>query len=365
MHIVQAHRPRTRLRATPRCTLGRLYRLLKLVTPEARRMLLKQRFSQAQRLALERWILEHRAAYHDEPCEPASQHPKRRPLPSSGCAGVYSRRSGTRLLYAAAGIVGPFRLSTRFVADLGTAIGFRQVISTFSRRVLACGGEAVDEAFARTVAEETLAGTSSRGPWAAMGLRFAVAISARYWVGRQLLTPRYAVPAGTEAGLRAWRRLNEARGLVYRGHTNRYSIIQRHTPSQLEEAWRRLREAHLDVWAEAGKDRSKVAAQIGALEERHQAHRRRLAARWDRACRVIMPTSLSSDSSHGLSTVPTTTTMASTDASVARGDSSIVGCGPPYSATSRAMRKVEAILDCWSNREAARQNAKQRKHVLT
>jgi len=117
-----------------------------------------------------------------------------------------------------------------------------------------------------------------------MELRFAVIVPAKYWVGTMLKTPQFAM-RDLKVGLQAWWRLSEARGLVYRGRTNRYSILQRHSPEELDVAWRRLRGVYLDVWAEAGHSRGRVAKRITALEEKHQSCRQRLATRWSTSLR--------------------------------------------------------------------------------
>ncbi|CAK0789111.1 unnamed protein product, partial [Prorocentrum cordatum] len=109
-------------------------------------------------------------------------------------------------------------------------------------------------------------------------LSFVVRVSAKYWIGKGLATPRFpAAPAGVSEGLRAWRRLSGARALVHCGHTNRHtSLGLRHSGAELDQAWRQLRDTYLDIWAEAGLSRSAASARLSALE-RKAAVRRRLA----------------------------------------------------------------------------------------
>ncbi|CAK0861160.1 unnamed protein product [Prorocentrum cordatum] len=135
MHVTQAHRPRLRVRAGPRaCPEAALYHRLRLLEPEARRALLR-RFSEAQRLALERWIVSQ--AWPAAPPErrarggaalrgrlpEASPHepPAVRRRGAGGERrvepGIVCRRLHGRLLFAARGSVGPFRLFTRFAPD--------------------------------------------------------------------------------------------------------------------------------------------------------------------------------------------------------------------------------------------------------
>ncbi|CAK0861161.1 unnamed protein product [Prorocentrum cordatum] len=318
MHVTQAHRPRLRVRAGPRaCPEAALYHRLRLLEPEARRALLR-RFSEAQRLALERWIVSQ--AWPAAPPErrarggaalrgrlpEASPHepPAVRRRGAGGERrvepGIVCRRLHGRLLFAARGSVGPFRLFTRFAPDPEAAARHRDAVAEICRRAGAAaaggdgepraaadggapgvrggGAEALAAAFARALVEEPARRGLDASP-GGMGLCFAVVVSAGYWVGRQLVSPRFAA-AEVQAGLRAWARLRRARGLVYAGATNRYSILRRHTPRQLEAAWRALRRAYLDSWAEAGKDVGQAKATLQVLEERHEAHRRRLEARW-------------------------------------------------------------------------------------
>eukprot|EP00404_Azadinium_spinosum_P014436 CAMPEP_0180534422 /NCGR_PEP_ID=MMETSP1036_2-20121128/64163_1 /TAXON_ID=632150 /ORGANISM="Azadinium spinosum, Strain 3D9" /LENGTH=335 /DNA_ID=CAMNT_0022548727 /DNA_START=172 /DNA_END=1176 /DNA_ORIENTATION=+ len=284
MHVAQVHRPRLRLDPrVPRGIEANIYRMLKLLAPEARRALLAQRFSQVQRLALERWILAQRRAMPQPPRQRDNEMTKfkciaraNKARPLSGIPGVFGRRCrGTaRLFYAARGTAGPFRLFTRSVADLRTALRFRGVLTAIRQRSQAAverGPEALAETFARALKEEAV--QCGVDP----GLRFAVAVPARYWVGTELLTPCFAAQE-VEQGLRAWRRLREAREQIFCGRTNCHSILQRHSPEQLDAAWRQLRHVYLDIWHDAGSQRSRRAKeQLAALEGRHASHRRRLA----------------------------------------------------------------------------------------
>lgn len=58
MHMTQVHRPcNSKVATRSRCIEAELYRRLRLASPEQRKELLLRHLSQAQRAALERWIL--------------------------------------------------------------------------------------------------------------------------------------------------------------------------------------------------------------------------------------------------------------------------------------------------------------------
>mmetsp|Transcript_31545 Transcript_31545/g.69576 ORF Transcript_31545/g.69576 Transcript_31545/m.69576 type:complete len:548 (+) Transcript_31545:243-1886(+) len=113
-----------------------------------------------------------------------------------------------------------------------------------------------------------------------MRVCISICVPAGYWIGADLRTPRYhlsQLPAAVDALLSLCR----SRGKLYTGRTNRHSILSRHSPGQIEEAWLQLREAYLNAWAAAGRcDISRVEARLNEQEVRHQAFRQRLCARW-------------------------------------------------------------------------------------
>uniref|UniRef100_A0A7S4PTG7 Uncharacterized protein n=1 Tax=Alexandrium monilatum TaxID=311494 RepID=A0A7S4PTG7_9DINO len=278
MHISQAHRPRTWIRPNgTRCLEAEIYRRLKLLDPEARRRLLSQRFTQAQRLALEQWILNQPLAQGRKRRISAmeSDRSKRRRTDGSPLPKIWTCRDGRRAVYRASAIIGPFRLYTRHVADKQAAECYCQVLTSIRQRVAAASdADSAAGLFARAVAEEP-----ARLGAGAMGLSFDGVVAARHWVGRQLRTPRFRA-ADVQAGLRAWKRLSDARNLMYSGRANLRTILQRHSPAEVEETWRRLRRAYLEVWEEAGRDGRKVEAQLCALERKQRAQRSSLAAVW-------------------------------------------------------------------------------------
>lgn len=272
--------PRKRPRMLPKtrekrmqCPEAQLYRLLRRLRPERRRHL-AERFSQAQRLALERWILDGGLACQSgggarspTPLGRATEGSKalRRGRRGPG-RGVHCRVHGGRQLYRAAATVGPFHVASRYDADLTTAERFRDVLHGVARRVAeATSDSEVERSFRAALADEPR-------KWGLNGcedmcLCFTVSVSAKHWVGRPLVTPRFALTK-LEEGLRAWRKLRQARALVGNGPMNRYS--QKRLPN-LDAAWQPLSQAFLDAWALAGRSAvSKAARKLEALRERHK-----------------------------------------------------------------------------------------------
>jgi len=182
-----------------------------------------------------------------------------------------------RAAYSASGVAGPFQLFTRAESDMAVALRNSEVLAAIRQRLDSEHCEArLEDSFRCAVQEEPAKlGIDTED----LGLTFAGTVSAGYWVGRQLFTPRFPVSA-VDAGLSAWRRLRNARGSVFLGPSNRYSILRRHSPLELELAWQHLRTEYLGIWAEAGKDRGRVAAHLDVLQHRHVSYRLRRAVRW-------------------------------------------------------------------------------------
>ncbi|CAE7942078.1 unnamed protein product [Symbiodinium sp. KB8] len=140
--------------------------------------------------------------------------------------------------------------------------------------ILAPGLEALEVAF-RSAIQEEIAGLGSGR------LYFYANIPASYWVGQALTTPHFPVlGGGLDHGLRAWRLLSRMRLAIYTKRTNRYTILRHHRPDDLEAAWSRLRQTHIEVWAAAGRCPKQVEARLSALEAKHQACRVRRTERW-------------------------------------------------------------------------------------
>jgi len=297
-----------------------LYCWLQKLDPKSRRVILVRRFTEEQRLALERWILKQKVSHADRverPCaakvrltatvklgrchscritgsskKPAAAKKKAVSCgrgsagagwkqPQSGSPGVHACTKGGRLRYCATATVGPFLVTTRYLADLSQVRRFRAILSRMQARMASCADQpGLAERTFRAVLEEER--SRSGQDLIHMDLRFSVTIMAKYWVGTALKTPQFllASPEGLEAGLRAFRLLHQARNVVYKGKTNRYSILRWHSPEELDQAWNRIRRHYLAVWANAGFSLAKVSARLKALEDRHRPQRLRLVQRW-------------------------------------------------------------------------------------
>eukprot|EP00931_Biecheleriopsis_adriatica_P062151 TRINITY_DN37427_c0_g1_i1.p1 TRINITY_DN37427_c0_g1~~TRINITY_DN37427_c0_g1_i1.p1 ORF type:complete len:414 (+),score=57.95 TRINITY_DN37427_c0_g1_i1:262-1503(+) len=295
MHVTQVHRPRiVQVRTRSRCVEAALYRQLKLRSPAQRRELLSRHFSQAQRLALERWILAQQCSANaprihsrgvNEKCLEASARKRNKCGPPK--PGICRRRPHRgvqgRSLYSAHVAVGPLRVFTRAVPDMATAVSFGKVLLAIKREVVDgkwCASKARFDGTLNAFAQAVKEAPGRYGQdCLTMGLSFAAVVPAKYWVGRELWTPRFALP-DMQLGLDACRRLNVLRGLVHRGRANRYSIHERNSPTELEAAWSLLRREYINIWVAAGKDWRAVEAKLQRLEaQRLRCRTRTLASK--------------------------------------------------------------------------------------
>eukprot|EP00434_Breviolum_minutum_P025634 symbB.v1.2.022650.t1/scaffold2004.1/size154144/5 len=243
-------------KASAKAKEAKLFALMKCLPSETRQAMLEERFSQAQRLALERWIIAHKASQnHTTPCASRPTQLSRclkgstfksttcRPAGRSGVAGLHlHRRKVGKTFYRASVAAGPFRLSTGFTTKEEKAKEFLEVLLRIRARITSgvqvCHSEKLEEldlieaSFKRAVEEETAAlGPLGRKE---MQLHFYAKVPANYWIGKALSTPNFPVDGGLEQGLHAWRSLTLARAAVFRGRTNRYTILQHHPPDELE-----------------------------------------------------------------------------------------------------------------------------------
>lgn len=309
------------------CMEARMVQLLKQLAPAERQLTLAEHFSERQRLALERWILARKEAAKEKKllpstknrrgvraltgdlqkkvkptifAEPSRSQKTKGRLPTSGVTGLHSHRRSGRILYRASVVAGPFRLTTGLTSKIDVGQRYLQVLSRIRDLVtLDFPKSSHSEEHASSLDE--LNRTEERFRLAlqselshlrfpenkALKLHFYACVPASYWVGQALSTPYYlALGPGLDDGLRAWRRLSEARGAVFRGRTNRFSILQRHAPEDLEAAWLQLRQTYIDVWADAGHCPQKVAARLRTLELKHRPCRERRRRRWEMASKV-------------------------------------------------------------------------------
>eukprot|EP00929_Paragymnodinium_shiwhaense_P057529 TRINITY_DN28802_c0_g1_i1.p1 TRINITY_DN28802_c0_g1~~TRINITY_DN28802_c0_g1_i1.p1 ORF type:complete len:596 (+),score=79.92 TRINITY_DN28802_c0_g1_i1:307-2094(+) len=353
-------------RAGP-CMEALLFELLQKLPAAARRRHLQESFDQAQRLALERWILKRRrgsssssggSADESDSCDPhraaAAVVPRKRArleaaAPSTsrvlsakrtgnvaacssqkGAATEVSgdlqgactykktgskelrpiqgcqrhRRRGCLEGQRAAAQAGPFYVMTRYTTDAALAqraiaavLRIRERMqgclrSTASKPPLASSSDSsADEELSRDELNDVIERRFRKALSEAsldddLKLRFYILVSAKHWVGRCLNSPVYKMGKdggrGLEAGLAAWRRLSAARETVYRGRSNRYhGLMQRHTKSELQDAWNTLKSTYVDVWEAAGHDAVTVSGRLRALEMRHRRHAGSAAVEYD------------------------------------------------------------------------------------
>jgi len=314
-------------RRRPRGVEARLYSLLRRLDPQARRSVISGRMSETQRLSLERWIFGERAAAADAatsttvfpPLLPASgtqivaaavgvsrasraaasscgivtvpvrrlarpnaaypTGPSGRAVGLSGVHGISCRTAAGRRAYSARATAGPFHLSTRWHADFGKVVLFHRGLMAIRDRISAVRRCEDQDRFCQLLVEEL----ESHDLQAArdMGLRFVAVVSAKHWVGKTLATPSFPI-SDLRAGVLAWRRLSEARSLVYSGRTNMHTSLQHNGPRELAAAWTRLRTVYLDIWESAGHHRDVIDARLSVLEARQRPLRERLFDRWHR-----------------------------------------------------------------------------------
>lgn len=280
------------------CTEAELYSQLARLAPDQRRCVLEHSLSERQRLALEVWILRQRAS---SVVKARGSHRKLRDtrcwnrrlskvtqtrcisgaLPSrrskrtrSDIPGVHCRIAGRS--YRAVVTAAPFRIMSSYSSSLPKVLRFHEVLLAIARRVRRDGAEKLESSIKRAVLEEPqrhgfLSATD-------VGLTFEVTISARFWIGQGLITPRFS-SSQLDAALRAWRRLREARG-TYRGCTNGHTLFWHDTPKELETAWARMRGVYLDICSELGRSRRHIASRLNALEEKHRSCKERITERY-------------------------------------------------------------------------------------
>jgi len=233
-----------------------LYKLLQQLSPKERKCMVQEHFTEAQRLALERWILGQ------------DEGPKRKRSPSLEVrrkwseGGVHCRFHAGRSLWRAHATVGPFSVASRYDAARATAERFREVLCAMSKRVaLASSIDEVEEFFRAALLEEPRKwGLNGRED---MRLCFTAFVSAKHWIGRSLTTPRFGVTE-VEEGLRAWHKLRQA---LKPSKAPKAPVLAARGPRR-QEVWSSLRKAYLEIWASCG--RQGAAAKLQALRLQHE-----------------------------------------------------------------------------------------------
>lgn len=161
--------------------------------------------------------------------------------------GIGCIQMGDRVYYSASVMIGILGVSSRVVVELATVLDHLAVLTTFKQRALQgmrSGQDfevALRNALADTMRELGVEAVEE------LSLRFYLTLSKSYWIGRRqkLHTPKIA---SLETVLGHWRRFARLQqefshpdGRVYRG------LLNRHSPPELEDNWRRFVEAYLDA----------------------------------------------------------------------------------------------------------------------
>lgn len=274
----ESHRIRSWLRLRDGL-LGQLVRELSLLSSEARRKVLQQCFSQAQRVTLEQWMLRHRrvvspqktaAPRRKKRCQKFKVHRSlRSSIPGSKIKGVISA-TAQRAFYAVA-CLGMLRFTSRKTRDLWTAVGYREDLTRLVHRVESWRTGSLEE---RLLCAVTEALPSMR----ALDLHLEVRFRLQRWVAQPLSTPSFVATnqASLRRGLHAWRRLYTAREAL--------RAAERAGPPSLREerSWMVLRNTFLDVESEAGLCRELREKRLAEMERSRAGHRQKLLERWNR-----------------------------------------------------------------------------------
>lgn len=303
-----------------RCVEAQLFALLRQLASSRRRELLAGHFTEQQRLALERWILEQQKAKPAGPKKAAPSRPKvdacsltgsRRqeacgavadaralpvPAPSlamAACAdeeagaavarassktGVYGiqclTKAAGRVVYRAKLIAGPFNLFSSYRRELEEARLDLELLMRIRRRIgrvqSVCQEDfdfEVVEARFRWALEAEQQAKGGRGP-GAPELRFFCTIPARQWVGKMLRTPAFLAAAQLDAGLCAWRQLVQARRAALDGPMQGHDV---------EKAWGPLRDAFSSAWSGSRRHALQLPSRLQKLEAWRRARRAAVA----------------------------------------------------------------------------------------
>lgn len=302
--------------------LQRLKDLLQGLDRAQRLDVLTNRFSEAQRADLERWMLTSAKSKTQPISKSRSKRPaqpwqggsrKRAPplsaahshkaeerfswpvddFPQRGlsarvwkslCTGserppglvIHARRNSDECWFSTVVTVGGLRLLTKETRSLNEALKHHACLALLKRQITDADPATFELSFRWAVTD----GLREHGFEAeALGLRFCVCLAV-LWLPRPLVTPPFkAAGASLDAGLRAWRLLGEARGAANR----RGTVLQVQTPAEICASWLRIRAAYLEAVATFGPGQTEVAAARVASMETAQLQRRELMLeRWNR-----------------------------------------------------------------------------------
>merc|ERR1719276_475102 len=138
----------------------------------------------------------------------------------------------------------------------------------------------LDDSFEERVKDAVHESLAERGlDVEVMGLRFRVVLAV-LWLPQQLLTPCFSAQGEPmDAGLRAWRRLSQARGHV----PQRGTVLGILSPEEIAASWARVRAAYLDVLRDTGKEMLLAESRLKVLEVQRCRRADVQFEKWNRA----------------------------------------------------------------------------------
>ncbi|CAE7844070.1 unnamed protein product, partial [Symbiodinium microadriaticum] len=261
---------------------ARVWSLLQRAPPQARKQLL-QRFSEAQRLALERWVLTKKPLLPGCPQERARRGPAAVVAAGAGAPYVCSHRShGGPVRYDARVSCWPFLLFTKMTLHLPTALSQLEVLAAVQRRWQRdmCQQDFASrevrqisfKRFSDAVALEFEAREMDLTVDSAF--RFQAFVPANFLLGRRLGTPHFLVSEeGLQKGYEAWQSLYGSIHSAYApehgnfcGRRNRFtSIANTYSAEGLQEVWQKLRATYSAVFKKAGQSGKRVEEMVQML----------------------------------------------------------------------------------------------------
>eukprot|EP00438_Fugacium_kawagutii_P026044 Skav215416 [mRNA] locus=scaffold356:358410:359294:- [translate_table: standard] len=278
--------------------MRRIHDLLKRLPRDLRNEVITQNFSQKQRLALEKWMVDTSSLMPVENQDRQSKHiasdspreageetwevttetaPPRKPAcrerrkrksfnRTSGCSFSTRRVCGSIRKNRSTGQGGSYVAVLRFDAvhiemwtakcDLSTALEYLLLLTSVKQKMLDVGnGPAVDAWEDRLQAALVSSAREQGKEYSDFGVRFCLVYSFRFFIGSQ----EFRSPTvRTVQELGQFRRcLEQFRDTKNRG---RGSIYWCHSPTELKEMWERFLKAVAETWQACGIDSSSFLA---------------------------------------------------------------------------------------------------------
>ncbi|OLQ12065.1 hypothetical protein AK812_SmicGene4043 [Symbiodinium microadriaticum] len=277
----------SRLRATSRRFLPTLYLLLQKLEKPRRQRMLSVIFTQAQRLEMERWLLDRRPVVEAPaaPRRPAQRGGRAQRQTSlrgkrSRCSkkhaktstpGVVSRRRNGHWRHFAVVVVQRLELRSKEVDCHRRALQFHAALVAIKQeigaelalgRLTALPGAVGDEALAALILGKVTAVLANFNLDADrdMGLNFRAVAPV---IGTTLCGPVFH-PRSFGAGIAGWRYLQLARGECSGRSMNL---------KEEQEVWARCRQVVSDIWEYAGRRMQDSAKRLDALEQKQTSRR--------------------------------------------------------------------------------------------